>query len=236
MRILLILSVLVATSYAVGVKFGGYNTSAGAQNAQFNGLVVQNSSSDLTTTHAASGMDYIYTTTLTGDIDGFGDATDTLSFDLRVKGYTGSSYDGADITLGTQYTLTYADLSDTSFSTSLADGESLQFSVENINFSSSNITSVDFTGFERVIFSANNGAYAYIGTTDAAISSATSGAEHSLRDTNTEVLTVTNLGDTDGFNVYNFPPLFEVNVIPEPSSLMLLGISAVALLQRRSRG
>lgn len=91
---------------------------------------------------APSGKDILYTWTRTGDLDG-GTRNDTLSFDLRLRAFTGSSYRAPHVTLGKRYDLG-ADWDSAAAKTTLNQhfgpgddldmNQSFQLSIENIKF------------------------------------------------------------------------------------------------------
>jgi len=66
-----------------------------------NGTQPNSSVGAFTVTTSTSGTSTIYSFTQTGNLDGVGTANDTLSFDLIYDVYTGSTFDGTNVTLGT---------------------------------------------------------------------------------------------------------------------------------------
>ena len=62
---------------------------------------VQTDVSDFTVTTSTTGNTVIHSFTQTGDLDGAGIADDTLSFDLVTNAFTDSTFDGTNVSLGT---------------------------------------------------------------------------------------------------------------------------------------
>ena len=109
---------------------------------------------------APSGKDILYTWTRTGDLDG-GTRNDTLSFDLRLRAFTGSSYRAPHVTLGRRYDFGAEWDSKVSGSTpnqhfgtggDLDMNQSFQLSIENIKFVQGEAWGWDatFNGFSEV--------------------------------------------------------------------------------------
>ncbi|MEI6891522.1 MAG: putative glycoside hydrolase [Pontiella sp.] len=120
-----------------------------------------------------SGSDILYSWSRTGDLDG-GTLEDIFSFDLRLKAWTESSYAVQDMILGTAYNLG-ADYSGTNSPNQhfgpggdLDNNQSLQLSVENINFTQGEGLgwTASFDGFSAISKYGGNSSY-YVGTTGA---------------------------------------------------------------------
>ncbi|MFC5051811.1 PEP-CTERM sorting domain-containing protein [Rubritalea spongiae] len=191
-------------------------------------------------TVAADGNDWLYTWTKTGDLDGLGNAADTLSFNLRSSAYTGSSFDGTDLSLGTAFDYsvggTVTTPADQHFGPDydLDTNQSFQLSIENIVYTSGDggpETAV-FNGFSAISVYANPaGAQTfYVGTTGAEVLTP-SGVD--LGFSPVDVLTVTSTVNAKRLRDLDFS--FEVAAVPEPSSVALLGIGFGALALRRRR-
>ncbi|VGO12988.1 hypothetical protein PDESU_01542 [Pontiella desulfatans] len=118
-----------------------------------NTLMIGGSTSNLDVLGVAVGNDYLYSVTYTGaDYDG--DATnDTLTFDLRVKGWDGGTMDAAtgSATIGTTAsTISFVDSAFIVGDLRIDVGESLEFRMENpvVSLTSGEINRVAaFTGF-----------------------------------------------------------------------------------------
>lgn len=118
------------------------------------GRIIRNLSSEfLTHTESVSGDDLIYSMSWAGsDFDGDGE-NDTVSFDLRVRGYSNSSFsysetsgsssaslgDSADVIVGNDFWGVGSDYD-------LDAGETLHFTISNVSSSAGNIEVEGFTG------------------------------------------------------------------------------------------
>jgi hypothetical protein len=132
------LEIRVAEGDLTTLNFADLDTSTPS-----NSLTVEGSSSNLTVSGGADGSDYLYSVTYTGtDYDG-DSLSDTLAFDVRVKGWSGGTTDaGLDVagscntasaTIGT--TASSVVFTDSTFAVgdiNMNNGESLEFMLENL--------------------------------------------------------------------------------------------------------
>ncbi|WPJ96281.1 PEP-CTERM sorting domain-containing protein [Coraliomargarita algicola] len=191
----------------------------------------------------ADGNDWLYTWTKTGDLDGLGNANDTLSFQLRSSAFEGSSFSEGDVTLGTAFdyseggTYTTPEYQHFGPVDDIDANQSFQLSIENINYTSGDAgdeTAV-FSGFSSInVFANPDGLQTfYFGTVGAQVLTPASSA---VTFTTVDVLTVTSTAAAKRFRDVGFS--FEVAVIPEPGTYALLagcfGLSAVVMRRRRS--
>lgn len=123
-------------------------------NAKINGK--GHRSSTVTMSKAADGLDIVYSfATLKQDFDGQGGHNDSIRWDIRVRGFKNSriSAEGSDssVVLG-EPSQTY--MSDRYFGVSdkryVDAGDSIQFSVENVELTAAKGTKVKFNGFDTV--------------------------------------------------------------------------------------
>lgn len=111
-----------------------------------------NSHSDLKITKAKDGLDVVYSFSLVNqDFDGVGGLNDSLSWDIRVKGFTQGRIADSSVTLGTP---SQAYMQDEYFGVSderyVDSGDSIQFTAENVVLEAEEGTSVQFNGFDGV--------------------------------------------------------------------------------------
>lgn len=191
-----------------------------------------------------------YSFTTTGNLDG-GTVNDTLSFDFIYTIYTGSTFDGTDVTLGTpvNYDSTSTNLhfandfvGDPDLN-GLSEGDSFTISVANISYVSgegNNSPAVSFDGFNTIRKFGGGAGDVYIGTTGAVVETV-GAATGSFIDLNG----VTNLALTASTTQVAGQRLRDLNfsftvpdaiVIPEPGTFGVVGFLGVMLtLLRRKR-
>lgn len=97
----------------------------------------------------------MFTFTQTGDLDGLGNTTDTLSFDLCHEAFVGSSFDGTNVTLGTSFDQTLGGIlivpanqhfgpnNDANGENDLDTNERFQLSIENLVYTYAALLLVD---------------------------------------------------------------------------------------------
>lgn len=121
-------------------------------------------------TAAADGNDVVYSWTRTGDLDGLGTADDTLTFDLRHKAFTGSSYSDPDVTLGTSYNLGGATDQHFGPAGDLDNNQSFRLSMEKISFTQGEALgwTATFDGFSAISKYGSDANY-YVGIDDAEV-------------------------------------------------------------------
>ncbi len=141
-----------------------------AQSPQSNGDLYCNSvgldSPDLSCTRTSSSSGYVYSITFQQDFDSDG-VKDTLSFDLRVEGFVGSTFSYSEIPGESSMTVlgTPADVTDidnrfgVGGDFDIDEGESLRFSVGNIYSSLGD--SVTFQGLGSVSIMETNGGHSH---------------------------------------------------------------------------
>lgn len=178
---------------------------------------------------ADSGNDVLYTFTRTGDLDDIGASDDTLTFDLRLKAWTGSSFDGTDVTLGTVYDLSGDWDSSVAANTpqqhfgpggDIDNNQSYQLSMENISFVQGENLGWDaaFDGFSAISkYGTDNTTY-YFGTTEAE-SVFMTGDGDTVFSGPLDILTVTATANGNRFRDLDFG---FTTAIPEPATLGLV--------------
>ena len=176
-----------------------------------------------TVTSAVDGNDILYSWTRTGNLDG-GTVNDTLSFDLRAKAWTGSSFDGTDVTLGTSYNLGN-DYSGTGTpnqhfgpSGDIDNNQSFQLSMENISFTQGEALGwvATFDGFSAISKYAAEAETVYFGTAGAEVRTADGAAQNFTGPL--QVLTVSMIG-SDNNNRFRDVDFSFTTAIPEPATL-----------------
>ncbi|WP_162030973.1 MULTISPECIES: PEP-CTERM sorting domain-containing protein [unclassified Lentimonas] len=183
--------------------------------------------------------------TRTGDLDG-GTVDDTLTFDLRLKGFTGSSYTSPDVTLGTAYDLS-ADWDSVYDATTnpvptplqhfgpggdIDNNQSFQLSIENIFFDQGEGDgwAATFDGFSAISkYGTDNTTY-YFGTTAAESIFMTGDGDAGFSGP-VDVLTVTATANGNRFRDLDFA---FTTAIPEPGTYALLpGLTGLAFVMAR---
>ena len=140
----------VADSGEVTVRFD--DVRADLSDAEINGQTA--SDSDVTITQAADGLDIVYSFSIDDqDLDGVGGSNDSLSWDIRFRGYSGGhvALNGkhSSVTLGSGSQVysddKYFGVSDSRY---VDADDSVQFSVENVVLKSDGGATVRFNGFD----------------------------------------------------------------------------------------
>jgi len=112
--------------------------------------------SAVTLTKEADGLDIVYSLSLENqDFDGLGDSNDSLSWDIRFKGFTGGKVtrdrDNSSVILGSPSPVSMRDsyfgVSDKRY---VEKGDSIQFSVEKVVLEAAPGTTVQFDGFDGI--------------------------------------------------------------------------------------
>ena len=171
---------------------------------------------------SADGDDVLYTFTQTGDMDGLGSIDDTLSIVLRHEGFTGSSFDGTDVTLGTSFNLNIAALGD-NFGPDgdIDNNQSFQVSIDSVSFVQGESLGwvATFDGFSQILSTTSLGVVNYMGTVGAqTITGITGNQQLNLADL--EVLTLTATSNNNRFRSLDFSV---TTAVPEPATYALLG-------------
>ena len=162
---------------------------------------------------ASNGNDIVYSWSRTGNLDG-GTVNDTLSFDLRLKAWTGSSFDGTNVTLGTVYNIA----GDKNLSTNapnqhfgsggdLDNNQSFQLGIENISFTQGegNGWVAGFDGFSAVSrFAGEAGDTFYFGIDHAETITTTNTVANMPYAAPVQVLTVTATDNNNRFRDLDF--------------------------------
>jgi len=240
----------LSTAYGATVNISSWDNGSGQAFA--NGTSVTFSA-----TSDESGGSWInWDFTITGDLDGLGDAVDTLSFRIQERYYTGGSYDSSSgvFTSGnngftsvsndavTGNTLHFGD--NLNGSGYLNVGDSILLSGPfAVNYSRGNsygsTDTVSFDGFSQIgiytVGGGSGGSYV-IGNSANDIGSevsVTGAALTSITNTTSDLYLASTAGDIR-FRDLDFS--FTVSdSIPEPSSTALIGLGCLALVTRRKR-
>lgn len=175
----------------------------------------------------------------TGDLDGGLGGDDTLTFDLIYEAYTGSTFDGTDVTLGaTQIT---PNTNNVNFhSNAFEGGNTLFLQVANISYTSGEST-VTFNGFTAIqptsYASTGDGDFDYyVGLTGASTVTGDPTFTPSLTSNGTDpTLYFTSATGQDPVRLRNLDFQFETSAVPEPSSVALLGLGVAGFMLRRRR-
>ena len=217
-------------------------------------LQADGSGTDLAVSRAASTGGFTYSVTYTGaDFDGVG-GNDTLTFDVVVTGYNGSTYSysatpGASsmTALGSTVGIDTSKSSWSSIAGSNPDrflaGQTLEFSVSNLSVTgttSGYVATLDsFDGF-RVKEDASSNHRGVIGIENSLNSYHTDGSADFNGLSETPVLYITSASTSNNgrYGIENVDFNIEVVssvAVPEPSSTALIGLGGLALILRRRK-
>lgn len=234
----------------------------GAATVAFNNLVGNSPTlSGYTITIDDTGTSLLYNFTFTGDIDGCaaagvaGAADDTFSFTLVENAYTGSTFSGDTATAGVLSLGTAVDdnLESTNvgaihfgFNDALSasnpyldTGYTFELGMTNVSYSrgeASVAETVTFNGFTSIQAFTNADTEILLGTsgTSQSVSQSNQVALGGVQD-----LTITQTGASNHVRFRNLDFSFDLedshDQVPEPSSTILAGLSALGLLVRRRR-
>eukprot|EP00903_Cladosiphon_okamuranus_P004032 g4030.t1 len=178
-----------------------------------------------------------YTLTQTGNLDG-GTTDDTLTFDLVYRAYTGSTFDGTDVTLGTAATpsITNVNWHSNTFTT----GNTLSLSIANVSYTDGEgDETLSFGGFTAINPISYAGTPAgdidyYVGLLGATTITGDPTFVADLTSNGTSpTLYFTAAGGPVRLRNVDFQ--FETSAIPEPSSTALLGLGLAGTLLLRRR-
>lgn len=211
-----------------------------------NGTQANSSVGSFTVTPSAAGNPTTYSFTRTGNLDG-GTINDTLSFDFVYTMYTGSSFDGTNVTLGTSVAL--AGFSNPHYmnnyvgdgnTNNVTAGDSFQVNIANISYTSGEgftNPGISFDGFNSISKFGGGDADIFIGTTSAVTKAVgTENGPISLDGVSNLVVTTALTSGTSNQRWRDLNFSFTVPdsaAVPEPSSALILLIGAVVCLARR---
>ncbi|MGJ8656616.1 MAG: PEP-CTERM sorting domain-containing protein [Akkermansiaceae bacterium] len=174
--------------------------------------------------------------TQTGDLDG-GSIDDTLSFNLVYEAYTGSTFDGTDVTLGTASTPNVNNVN--WHNNEFTSGNTLSLAVTDIVYTDGEgDETLSFDGFTAINPTNYSSAVAgdvdyYVGLLGATTITGDPTFTANLTSSGTGPLYFT---ASDGpVRLRNLDFQFETSPIPEPSSTALLGLGFAAFALRRRR-
>jgi hypothetical protein len=205
-----------------------------------------NGSAGFTVTPSAAGDPTTYSFTRTADLDG-GTIDDTLSFDFVYTMYTGSSFDGTNVTLGTSVAL--VDFSNPHYmnnyvgdpnTNTVEPGNSFTVSITNISYTSGegfNSPGISFDGFNSIAkFGGSSAVDIYLGTTGAVTKTVAEGTGTTITLDGVTTLAMTT-ALTSGTTNQRWRDLnFSFTVptaIPEPASAAMLLMGSLICLARR---
>lgn len=189
-----------------------------------------------TVTRSTVGNTRTLSFTQTGDLDG-GTANDTLSFDLIYEAYTGSMFDGTDVTLGASALPNVNNIN--WHSNSFTTGNTLSLGISNVVYTDGEgDDAAVFTGFTAINPSNYSGSPAgnidyYVGLAGATTVTGDPTFTADLTSSGTGQLYLTAAGGP--VRLRNLDFAFEICPVPEPSSTALFGLAGLGLLARRVR-
>ncbi|MDF7826806.1 hypothetical protein P4B35_22455 [Pontiellaceae bacterium B12227] len=190
-----------------------------------------------TVTSAVDGNDILYSWTRTGNLDG-GTINDTLSFDLRLEAWTGSSYTSPDVTLGTAYNLgndytgTGSPQQHFGPGGDLDNNQSFQLSIENVSFTQGEALGwgATFDGFSAISKFIAESEDVYFGADNAEVVNVATANQPFTGPL--QVLTVSMIG-SDNNNRFRDLDFSFTTAIPEPAVLSFIAIFGGGLLVSR---
>ncbi len=206
-------------------------------------ITVENMDSDsvsisgFTVSSATVGNTVTYSFTQTGDLDGQANVDDTLSFQLISEFYTGSSFDGTDVTLGaTQVT----PQTDGNWENTFKAGNTYRWEVDNISYTDGeDDETLAFGGFTAINTIGYAGTAAgnydfYVGLLGATTITGVPSFTADLTSGGTSSI-VYFTGATDAVRLRDLDFQFETTAIPEPATLGLVVAAGVSALFIRRR-
>ena len=188
----------------VSVKFS--DVRADLSDAKISGLTA--SDSDVKISKSAYGKDVVYSFSIENqDLDGVGGLNDSLSWDIRYRGYRGGEVTLYSVKLGKNAQVYSSDeyfgVSDKRY---VDEGDSIQFSVENVVLKSDGGAKVQFNGFDGLFGSDDS--YVF-GVGEKGLESQVTEDDADFTFTPTKLLTLS--CPTDKFRVRNLKGSFTVS-------------------------